>query len=132
MGLFDKIFKSEREVVKKEIVAVPWHPLEHMEQLSEIEQKSHQLPVVIFKHSTRCGISRMVLGNLEKDFDLPKDGDYQLYFLDLLKNREISAEIQSRFGVVHESPQLLVIRNGKCIYHRSHHGIDFQELKQNL
>ena len=130
MGFFDKVFKSERDIAKKEIVEVPWHPLTKMEQLDEITEESKEKTVGIFKHSTRCGISRMVLGNFEKDFDLPKEGSYKLYFLDLLANREISNEIAARFGVQHESPQMLILRDGKVVKHESHHSVQPQTLKE--
>ena len=129
MGIFDKVFKSERDIVKKEIVEVPWHPLTQMEQLDEIAEESKKQPVVIFKHSTRCGISRMVLGNFERDFDLPKDGDYKLYFLDLLSNRDISNQVAARFGVQHESPQMLILKDGKVVKHESHHSINLETVK---
>ena len=112
MGLLDKIFNSQQEVSKKEIVEVPWHPLTRMEQLDEIKKESEEKTVVIFKHSTRCGISRMVLRNFEGDFGDTSEENLKLYFLDLLSNREISNEIASRFGVQHESPQMLVIKGG--------------------
>ena len=130
MGIFDKVFKSERDIVKKEIVEVPWHPLMNMEQLDEISEESKEKPIVIFKHSTRCGISRMVLSNFERDFDLPGDGNYKLYFLDLLANRDISNQIAAKFGVQHESPQMLILRDGKVVKHESHHSIGVQDLKE--
>ena len=130
MGIFDKVFKSERDIVKKEIVEVPWHPLTSIHQLDEISEESKEQPVAIFKHSTRCGISRMVLSNLERDFDLPKDGNYKLYFLDLLANRDISNQVAARFGVQHESPQMLILRDGKVVKHESHHSIQLDTFKE--
>lgn len=132
MGLFDKVFKSERDIVKKEIEEVPWHSLTESKQLEEIEQESKEQPVVIFKHSTRCGISRMVLNNFEKSYDLPKDREVKLYFLDLLANRDISNEVASRFGVRHESPQMIILKDGKVVHHASHHSIDLQSVKEQI
>ena len=132
MGLFDKVFKSERDIVKKEIEEVPWHALTESKQLEEIEQESKEQPVVIFKHSTRCGISRMVLNNFEKSYDLPKDREVKLYFLDLLANRDISNEVASRFGVRHESPQMIILKDGKVVHHASHHSIDLQNVKEQI
>lgn len=132
MGLLDKIFNSQQEVSKKEIVEVPWHPLTRMEQLDEIKKESEEKTVVIFKHSTRCGISRMVLRNFEGDFGDTSEENLKLYFLDLLSNREISNEIASRFGVQHESPQMLVIKGGKVVQHDSHHSIKAGSLEQYI
>lgn len=128
MSLLDKIFKSSQDVAKEEIKEIPWHPLTRMEQLEEIQKESHKRTVVIFKHSTRCGISRMVLRNFEREFSSSSDEELKLYFLDLLSNREISNEVASRFGVQHESPQLLILKDGKVVQHESHHAIRAETL----
>ncbi len=130
MGIFDK-FKSERDIVKKEIVEVPWHVLSKMEDLDEAVEQSNSKPVVIFKHSTTCGISKMVLRQFEKDYNYDAD-KIELYFLDLKQNRNISNEIESRFSVRHESPQLLVVKNGTIVHHDSHQGIDAAHLAKFL
>ncbi len=132
MGLFDKVFKSERDIVKKEIEEVPWYALTQNEQLEEIERESEKMPVVIFKHSTRCGISRMVLNNFERNYDLPKDKQVKLYMLDLIANRNISNEVADRFGVRHESPQMIIIRDRKVVHHASHQGVDLQDVKSQI
>ncbi|MGA9588707.1 MAG: bacillithiol system redox-active protein YtxJ [Salegentibacter sp.] len=130
MGIIDKLFKSEREIAKQEIVEVPWHQLNKMEQLNAIEEESKSRPVAILKHSTRCGISRMVLKQFESSYGLKEDADIKLYFLDLLSHREISNEIAARFGVQHESPQLIVLRDEKVVHQASHQSIDAADLSQ--
>ena len=132
MGIFDKVFKSERDIAKKEIVEIPWHPLERSEQLDIIEKESEKKPVVIFKHSTRCGISRMVLSSFERNYDLPDDKKVKLYFLDLLANRELSTEIANSFGVRHESPQIIIIKNRKVVHHASHQAIEPESITENI
>lgn len=132
MGLFDKVFKSERDIVKKEIEEVPWHALTEPNQLQEIEKESEDKLVAIFKHSTRCGISRMVLNNFEREYDLEKDKEVKLYLLDLIANRNISNEVADRFGVRHESPQLILLRNGKIVHHASHQSIQLQDIKERI
>lgn len=130
MGIFDKAFKSQRDISKKEIVEVPWHPLTEEDQLEEIKKESSEKTVAIFKHSTRCGISRMVLKGFEKDFDLGEEDGYKLYFLDLLANRNISNEVAKRFNVQHESPQLIIIKDGNVVHHSSHHGIRVDNVRE--
>ncbi len=94
-----------------------WKPLEKIEQLQEI--KSAEGYHILFKHSTRCSISMMVKKRFELEWDaLPSDTS--LYFLDLLNHRDISSGIASLFSVQHESPQLLLIKDGECIYNASH------------
>ena len=130
MGIFNNIFKSERELSKEDIKEVPWHALTELKQLEKIDEESTSKTVAIFKHSTRCGISRMVLRNFENEFRDEKEKDLKLYFLDLLSNREISNEIAKRYDVHHESPQLIVIKDKKVVQHASHQSIDAGELKQ--
>ena len=72
----------------------------------------------------------MVLSNFEKSFDLEKDGNYKLYFLDLLANRDISNEVAVRFDVRHESPQLIILKNRKVVHHSSHHSARIEDLKE--
>lgn len=130
MGFFDK-FKSERDIVKEEIIEVPWHLLTSIEQLDEAVEISKTKTVVLFKHSTSCGISKMVLRNFEKNFNLDAN-KVVLYFLDLKQYRDISDQIANRFKVQHESPQLLVLKNGNVVHHDSHQGIDVNHLQQYL
>lgn len=104
-------------------------PLELISQLDEIEAISEIKPVVIFKHSTRCSISRFALKQFESNFKYPKE-KLEWYLLDLLKFRDVSNEIAHRYEVMHQSPQILVIKDKKAIYHDSHDGIDAQDLKQ--
>lgn len=131
MGLFDKMFKSERDIAKEEIKKVPWNELTELGTLDQIVEESKTQPVAILKHSTSCGISRMVLRQFEKDYNL-KDEHVKLYFLDLLKHREISNRIASRFNVPHESPQLVVIKGGKAVYDASHNEISVEGLSRTV
>jgi bacillithiol system protein YtxJ len=126
MTLFTSIF-GDSENKNNNVSKINWIPLTDLGQLNEIMEFSHQQPVVIFKHSTRCSISRMALKQFENEFDL--EGSVTPYFLDLLNHRDISQEIATRFEVYHQSPQLLLIKEGKSIYDASHSDIDALELK---
>jgi bacillithiol system protein YtxJ len=129
MSVFNYIFGKSGNQNSSES-KINWIPLTFMGQLDEIVAFSNQKPVVIFKHSTRCSISRMALKQFEAEYDL--DDTVDVYFLDLLEHRDISNEIASRFGVNHQSPQLLLIKDGKCVYDVSHSDIDAGELKGKL
>lgn len=107
-----------------------WTLLTHEQQLEEIVEISNSKVVVIFKHSTRCSISRMALKQFEKEFDL--EGKIIPYFLDLLEYRAISNAIAAHFDVVHQSPQILVIKSGVSVHDASHSDIDALELKSFL
>jgi bacillithiol system protein YtxJ len=104
-----------------------WIPLTSEEQIMQIKEKSAVVPQVIFKHSTRCSISSMVLSRLERS-DVPEQMDF--YFLDLVKYRSLSNQIAEDFHVAHESPQILLIKNGECIYDESHMAIQIEELAE--
>lgn len=112
---------------------INWIPMKDLGQLNEIIAISHENPVMIFKHSTRCSVSRMALKQFENEFDVETlNCNVSTYFLDLLEHRDISNEIASRFNVVHQSPQLLLIKEGKSVYDVSHSDIDAEELKAKL
>ncbi|MGB7841949.1 MAG: bacillithiol system redox-active protein YtxJ, partial [Salinimicrobium sp.] len=102
------------------------------EQLDEIGKESKEKTVVIFKHSTRCGVSRMVLRTFENSFKKEQGEDHKMYFLDLVANRNISNEIAKRFNVAHESPQVIVLKNGKVVHHASHHAIDAETVESYI
>lgn len=129
MSFFNSIFgNSENTDTPKS--NVNWTELTDVAQLLEVTAISNEKPVVIFKHSTRCSISRMALKQFEREYDLNESVD--AYFLDLIAHRDISNEIASRFNVYHESPQLILIRNGKAIYDVSHSDIDAVALKEKI
>ncbi len=121
MGLINKIFGGTAE--KKEEKVLPWIALNTLIQLDIIEEKSSTKTQVIFKHSTRCGISRMVLNQFVEAYSLTEN-NLDLYYLDLLEYREISNEIANRFQVIHQSPQLIIIKNGVAVKHDSHGSIN--------
>ena len=102
-----------------------WIPLNDMHQLDLIEQNSFNTPQVIFKHSITCSISKMALARMERS-EAPDN--IAFYYLDLLNNRSISNAIAEKFKVYHESPQVLIIKNGECTFDESHGGIQMEEI----
>ncbi len=102
-----------------------WTPLTDLAQLDAIDRLSAERPVLIFKHSTQCSISEGALGRMDA-------GDataftFPAYYLDLLAYRPVSNAVETRYGILHESPQVLVISGGKCVYHTSHRAITFAD-----
>jgi bacillithiol system protein YtxJ len=128
MSFLKKIFKS-KEISKEPKKIIPWNLLTSVDQLIEIEKESFHQSIAIFKHSTRCGTSSMALRQFERQFEID-NANVKLYFLDLLSFRDISNEIAIRFQVFHQSPQLIVLKDGNTIHHSSHHQIDADLLKQ--
>ncbi len=106
-----------------------WIDLTTDEQLDNIRTNSTQKPVLIFKHSTRCSISSMAKNRLDK---MTETGDAELYYLDLIRYRATSNKIASDFKVHHESPQVLLIINGECVFEESHNGITAEEIQDEI
>jgi bacillithiol system protein YtxJ len=125
MSFLKNIFGGD-DAPKQEVQKMNWTAMTDIAQLNEIA--TSEKPAAIFKHSTRCSISRMALKQFENEFD--SEAEVTPYFLDLLEHRDISNEIAAKFGVYHQSPQLIVIKNGKAVYDASHSEIDAGELKQ--
>jgi bacillithiol system protein YtxJ len=133
MSLFNSLFGNSGESDNKDTNqnGLNWNALTQIAQLDEIVATSASTPVLIFKHSTRCSISRMALKNFEREYNL-EESEVAPYFLDLLEHRDISNEIAQKFQVIHQSPQLLLIKNGKSVYDVSHSEIDAEALKSKV
>ncbi|WP_339875416.1 bacillithiol system redox-active protein YtxJ [uncultured Algoriphagus sp.] len=109
-----------------------WNKLTDAEQIQEIKSLSEEKPVMIFKHSTRCSISSMSLDRLLRKW---KQGDEEKvipYYLDLIASRHISDLVAKEFRVPHESPQVLLIKNGGAIYDTSHFSISYADLMEKI
>ncbi len=125
MGLFNKIFGGSTE--QKEEKVLDWIFLTSESQLEEIASKSFENPQVIFKHSTRCSISSVSMNKFVKNYNVPKE-NADLYYLDLLNYRSVSDEVGYKFQVMHQSPQVLVIKNGEAVYDASHYAIETDKI----
>lgn len=108
-----------------------WTPLTTPEQLDHIIQLSLQTPCVIFKHSSRCSISTIAQHRLKGAWRWTPD-QIRTFHLDVIQDRLISNLVEERFGVQHESPQMLLIHMGVCVYHSSHMDISASDLQNQL
>lgn len=104
-----------------------WINLEDDTQLEALKERSKTKAQVIFKHSTRCSISSMIKNRLDKNAG---SDNIDFYYLDLIAHRHLSNKIAEDFFVEHESPQILLIKNGACVYDESHSGITFPEIEE--
>ncbi|GAB4331012.1 MAG: bacillithiol system redox-active protein YtxJ [Flammeovirgaceae bacterium] len=109
-----------------------WTELTTKNELEHLKKESTNHKILIFKHSTRCSISAMALDRLERNWKNDEMKNIKPYYLDLLSYRDVSNQIAADFQVTHESPQVLIIENGKCIHHSSHSAISYDELKKIL
>ncbi|MDP5122207.1 MAG: bacillithiol system redox-active protein YtxJ [Spirosomaceae bacterium] len=109
---------------------ISWKLIQQGADIENIKAISHNKPVVIFKHSTTCSISATALSRFERKWNAAANAD--IYLLDLLRHRDLSALIADTFGVQHQSPQLLVIKNGESTFNSSHFGISADEVEKIL
>jgi bacillithiol system protein YtxJ len=130
MGLFD-LFKKNETVSTDKKSRIAWIPLISAEQLDTLVSKSGKRPQLIFKNSTTCGISSMALRSFEARYDLNTE-QADLYMLHIQHNRPLSNEIAQRFRVRHESPQLLIIKNGSVVKEASHGAIAGVSIEKHL
>lgn len=122
MGFLDSLMQSE-------LLREGWEELKSMEDLEHAERLSYDQPVVLFKHSVTCGTSAYAKSRLE---DLKVDGRFKFYYLDLLSHRDISNAIASSYRVIHQSPQVIILRDGQPVFDVSHHGIDAKTVLERL
>ena len=118
-----KIFGTTKEPT------INWKQLTSENAIQEIISESADKPILIFKHSTRCSISSMAKSRLENKWNA-EETNVTPYYLDLIAYRDLSDKIAQIFGVHHESPQILMIKDGKCHYDTSHMDISFDAVKE--
>ena len=106
-----------------------WKNLEHLTALEELDTASFTHPILILKHSTRCSISDVAKARLDREENL---NGVDFIYLDLIKHRDISNALAEKFNVHHESPQVLLIYKGECVYDESHIGISMAEIKEQV
>lgn len=105
-----------------------WNTLKNISDLDTVNNLSKSQKILLFKHSTRCSISAASLDRVERNW---KDSDSEKllpFYLDLLNHRDVSNEIARMYDVEHQSPQVLVIKDGKCIYSETHYAISYDDL----
>lgn len=122
MSIFDRLFPSD------DFEKVGWKTLENMEELEGALKRSFEQPIAIFKHSIRCGTSAQVKDQLFSSWDINPE-DVELYYLDLITYRAISNEVSTRLGVMHQSPQMIIVKNGKAVASDSHYQISLANIK---
>ena len=108
-----------------------WNILQSEAAVNEAVQQSFEKPVLFFKHSTRCGISASAQHQLNENWDLSED-EVTPFFLDLIAHRDVSNYIADHLGVIHQSPQVILIKDGKAVYTVTHHAISVDKIRKQL
>lgn len=114
------------EVANQNKAGFPWKKLDDSDNIGELVHSNKT--VLFFKHSTRCNISATALKFFEREFE--PTSEISCYFLDLIRYRELSDQIEKLTGVQHQSPQVIVLKNGQVSYQASHHHIDASQIMQ--
>jgi bacillithiol system protein YtxJ len=109
-----------------------WITLDNVAQLDEIVEKSNEKPQLIFKHSTRCSVSTFAKRILTSEYTDAVDEKMDIYYLDLIAFRDVSNAIEDKFSVMHQSPQVILIKNGKAVYNASHSDISLDTVVGTL
>jgi bacillithiol system protein YtxJ len=126
MGFLDNLRRAS------EAGAPPaWQALTDLGQLDRLQEASQHKPVAIFKHSTTCGISAMAKHTLESGWDFGPE-ELDAYYLDLLAYRPVSNAVAERWGITHQSPQMILIYRGKAVYAASHQAVSAPSLRKAL
>ncbi|CAA6798745.1 MAG: Pyridoxamine 5'-phosphate oxidase (EC [uncultured Aureispira sp.] len=120
--LYKKIFQPKTSNQMK------WKELNSINDLETALKASHEQPVALFKHSTRCSVSLMAKKSVERFWDL----DIDAYYLDLIAHRDVSNSIAEQLEVQHQSPQMVLVKDGKAIYNASHGSIDVDAMGELL
>lgn len=123
MGIWDSVFGSPKEANGESEQPLQWNPLTKSSDISDLREASFQKPQIIFKHSMSCGLSGMTMRRFEAEAGSFAE-DFSFHLLVIQKNRDLSAQIATYFQVQHESPQVLVVADGKVMAHASHWQID--------
>jgi bacillithiol system protein YtxJ len=109
-----------------------WNTIESEEQFKHALDESYKVNVVLYKHSPTCGISAAALERLESGFSEQLGNQIDLYYIDVLQSRTLSRHIADVMGVRHQSPQMLLIKDGKVIFHNSHYDVGWERITPYL
>lgn len=127
MSFFNKMFGAPEKAENQS--KVNWILLNDLKVLDEAIAISYKKTVIIFKHSTRCSVSRFVLKQFENEYNFSAE-QLEPFFLDLLNHRNISNEIAQRFAIEHQSPQMIVLKDGVAVFSCTHNDIEACVLKK--
>lgn len=124
-------FLSQLNAAQQAGIHTSWKQLNSIEQISELIATSYEKPVLIFKHSIRCGTSVMIKHQLETNWSFSTE-ELEVYYLDLINYRSISSKVAETFGVVHQSPQIIIIKDGEATFNTSHLMINTNAIRKAI
>ena len=125
MGWFTKDKEEKKES------GLPWERLTSVDQMKKAIEDSAVKPVLLFKHSTSCSISNMALNGFIRKWEGAKE-EIDIYYLDLLSYRDVSSAIAKETGIIHQSPQVIVLKNKEVVYTATHSSINAQSALNSI
>ena len=128
MGIFDKLFGNKTTTPIHNSTELEWFNLGSIEDLNAALEFSKEQTILLFKHSTRCSISSSALNKLKRNWK-GEEVSIKPFYLDLINYRDVSSEIANKLKVEHQSPQMIIVKNGIAIFNSSHMDIDFNDVK---
>ena len=129
MGILDKLFGTKKIETVSDSKSLEWYNLGSITDLKAAIQYSNEQPILLFKHSTRCSISTSALERLKRNWN-SSEVNVRAFYLDLLNHKDVSAEIAGLLRVEHQSPQMILVKDGAAIFSASHMDIDFEAVKK--
>ena len=128
MGIFDKIFGgNNEESTKTNSGELEWFNLGSIDDLNAALEFSKEQPILLFKHSTRCSISSSAMDRFKRNWN-GSEVNVRAFYLDLLNHKDVSAEIAERLNVEHQSPQMIIVKDGIAVFSATHMNIDFNDV----
>lgn len=128
MGILDSFFGKSSNTAQY----CAWQQLQTVEEYRSAVRDSYEKPIVLFKHSTSCYISKLVKEKFEAELTAIRPSGVDFYYLDLLHFRPISNLVANELKVNHQSPQLIIVKNGEAVFNASHSGIEFSDVLKHL
>lgn len=108
-----------------------WVKTDNSLDIDQLMEESKKTPILLFKHSTTCGISAASKAGLEENYEKYLNNTY-FYYIDLLKYRKLSDKVAEELGVLHQSPQIILLMNGEVKFHTSHQGINSELIESKI
>ena len=128
MGVFDNLFGKKESAQDAE--QLEWLKLTTIDELDDAIKASYKKTVMLFKHSTRCSISSSAINRLTRNWKAV-EVNVDAYYLDLIAHRDVSSAIATKLNVPHQSPQMILVKDGAAIFNASHMEIDFNSVKEH-
>lgn len=105
------------------------HELTSNAEWEAVVERSYETPVLIFKHSSACGVSGRALRQIAQ---LTEDEDPPVYRVTVQQERALSDAIAAELGIRHETPQAILLKDGTPVFDASHFSVTAETIREAL